>query len=149
MPSQVFANLGNGTFAEVSAEILGPFFQSRALGRALAELDWNRDGRQDFCVSYIHAPTALLTNRTEIANHRLIVHLGGTRVSRDAYGVVGTVRVGKRRLTRHLAAGGGYLVTNQRRLWFGLGHAESVDELMIVWPGGAVQRFERLPADCE
>ena len=149
MPSQVFANLGNGAFVEVSADLLGPFFQKRALGRGLAELDWNRDGRQDFCVSHIHAPTALLTNCTESANHRLIVHLVGTRVSRDAYGAVGVARVGERRLTRHLTAGGGYLVTNQRRLWFGLGPAESVDELMIVWPGGAVQRFERLPADCE
>ena len=37
----------------------------------------------------------------------------------------------------------------QRRLWFGLGPAEAVDELIITWPGGAVQRFKGLRTDQE
>ncbi|MEZ6063799.1 MAG: FG-GAP-like repeat-containing protein [Planctomycetaceae bacterium] len=149
MPSQVLANLGDGTFAEVSAETLGPFFHFRGLGRGLAELDWNRDGRQDFCVSYIHSPLTLLSNQTPAQNHRLVIRLIGTQSNRDAFGTVATVRAGNRTLMRQLAASGGYLVSNERRLWFGLGRSPVADELVVTWQSGRVQRFENLAADQE
>lgn len=149
MPTQLLANLGDGTFTEVSADTLGPYFQIKALGRGLTELDWNRDGRQDFCVSYIHSPVALATNESATDDHRLVVLLVGIRGARDAFGAIASVRAGERTMTRQLIAGSGYMAANERRLWFGLGAAQAVDELTITWPGGAVQRFERLKADQE
>jgi hypothetical protein len=149
MLPQLFANCADGTFVETLPESLGPFFQTRSLGRGLAVLDWNRDGRQDFCVSSIHSPVALVTNLTPGPEHRLVVRLVGTRVGRDAYGAVGTVAVGNRRLTRHLSAGSGFQAANEAFLWFGLGPSETVDELVITWPGGAAERWQNLPADRE
>jgi hypothetical protein len=73
----------------------------------------------------------------------------GTRSARDAFGAIGTVRAAERQLTRHLAAGSGYLAANERRLWFGLGEAELVDELVITWPAGVVQRFKGIRSDQE
>ncbi|HEV7225721.1 MAG TPA: FG-GAP-like repeat-containing protein, partial [Pirellulales bacterium] len=53
MPPQYFRNLGGGRFAERPAEELGDYFQGKYLGRGLARLDWNRDGREDFVVSHL------------------------------------------------------------------------------------------------
>ena len=149
MPTQVLANLGDETFFEVPAETLGPFFQFDGLGRGLAEFDWNRDGRQDFCVSFIHSPLALLSNQTPVDNHRIVIRLIGTRTSRDGFGTVVTVRAGRRTFMRQLTAGNGYLVSNERRLWFGLGQSPMIDELVVNWPSGLVQQFDRLEANQE
>ncbi len=149
MPTQVIANVGDGTFQQVPAESLGPFFQFRGLGRGLAEVDWNRDGRQDFCVSYIHSPFALLSNQTPVQCHRLVIRLIGTESSRDAFGTIATVRTEDRQQTRQLTAGSGYLVSNERRLWFGLGQSSTIDELTVTWPAGRIQRFSNLSADRE
>jgi len=149
MPTQVLANLGDETFLEVPAETLGPFFAFAGLGRGLVECDWNRDGRQDFCVTSIHAPLALLSNQTPEKKHRLVIRLIGTRTSRDAFGTVATVKAAGRKLMRQLTAGSGYLVSNERHLWFGLGQSPMIDELELAWPSGLVQRFEKLEADQE
>jgi tetratricopeptide (TPR) repeat protein len=147
MPPQLFANQADGAFAEANPAELGPFFQRNALGRGLAVLDWNRDGRPDFCVSHIHSEVALESNATADYQHRLVVRLVGTEGARDAYGAVGRARVGQRQLTRHLAAGNGFQAVNEPFLWFGLGPAETVDELEITWPGGKSQRWQNLAGD--
>jgi len=149
MPPQLFSNQAGGSFAEVKGSELGPFFERNALGRGLAVLDWNRDGRPDFCVSQIHSPVALVSNATPDYGHRLVVRLVGVRGARDAYGSVGIARVGQRKLTRHLAAGSGFQAANEPFLWFGLGASGSVDDLAITWPGGKVERWQNLPADRE
>ncbi len=149
MPTQVFANSGNGTFAEVPPDVLGPFFRTRALGRGLAVCDWNRDGRQDFAVSYIHHPAALVTNQTSTRNNRLVVRLVGTAMSRDAFGTVAHVQAGSLRLMRQLTAGSGYLSSNQRHLWFGLGAEDVVQELTVRWPRGIEQHFRNIAANQE
>ncbi|MEX2408640.1 MAG: Smr/MutS family protein, partial [Rhodovibrionaceae bacterium] len=59
MRPQYFRNLGGGRFRELRAQELGPFFAGEYLGRGLARLDWNRDGREEAVISHIDAPAAL------------------------------------------------------------------------------------------
>src|SRR6185369_14929592 len=77
MPPQVFRNQQGRRFTEVPGDTLGTFFQGRYLGRGLAKLDWNRDGRADVGISHLHAPFALLTNRTPSTGRLLTVRLAG------------------------------------------------------------------------
>ena len=82
MSPQYFRGLGQGKFAERPAVELGEFFQGKYLGRSLARLDWNRDGREDFVVSHLDAPAALATNTSTETGHYLAVQLRGVKSSR-------------------------------------------------------------------
>lgn len=149
MPMQYYHNVGNGQFAEGTADELGPFFAAKHLGRGMARLDWNRDGREEVVVSHLHEPAALLTNTTAEYGHFLALHLRGVQSGRDAIGatVVMKSRLGTR--VRQLTAGDGYQASNQRLLVFGLGQETAIDELEIRWPSGLRQAFAEVPADCE
>ncbi|HEV3340203.1 MAG TPA: CRTAC1 family protein, partial [Pirellulales bacterium] len=149
MRPQYFRNLGRGRFAEADGERLGPFFTQLHLGRGLARLDFNRDGREDFVVSHLDAPAALVSNETKSAGHFLALDLHGTRSARDAIGTRVTVSAGGKTWTRELTAGDGYMASNQRQLVFGLGPCTSLDEIRVLWPSGTQQTFAGVPADAE
>lgn len=147
MRTQFFLNIGAGQFQEVAPATLGPFFQDTHLGRGLARLDWNRDGRDDFAVSHLLEPTALLTNETAEPGHFLCVSLRGTRLSRDAIGATVEITAGTHRAVKQLTAGDGYNASNERVLNFGLGPAEQIESLSIRWPGGEVHTWQGIKAD--
>ncbi len=149
MPPQYMRNTGGGNFAELTAESLGPYFQGRYFGRALATLDWNRDGREDVCISHLESPAALLTNTTPAVGNHLAVRLRGVASNRDAIGAIVTVEAGGLKRVKHVIGGDGYLVSNQRQLVFGLGAEASVDRLSIRWPSGTTQVFEQVPPNQE
>lgn len=148
MPMQYYHNLGAGQFFEATPDELGPFFGSQHLGRGLARLDWNRDGREEVAVSHLGEPAALLMN-TSNGGHFIAVHVRGVQSDRDAIGttVVVTSKIGTR--VRQLTAGDGYQASNQRLLVFGLGEHAEIDGLEIRWPSGLRQSFDEVPADCE
>ncbi|HWB10067.1 MAG TPA: FG-GAP-like repeat-containing protein [Pirellulales bacterium] len=149
MRPQYFRNLGGGRFAEVDAERLGAFFRQPHLGRGLARLDFNRDGREDFVVSHLDESVALVSNETPDAGHFLALVLHGTRSAREAIGTRVTVSVRDKTQTRELTAGDGYMASNQRQLVFGLGPCDSLDEIRVEWPSGSRQVFQDVPADVE
>ncbi len=149
MPPQYFRNVGGGRFIEKSAASLGPYFETRHLGRGLARLDWNRDGREDFAVSHIQSPAVLITNQTAGAGHFLAVRLVAVNSARDAIGAMATLTAGDFTRVRELTAGDGYFASNQRELVFGLGNREEIAKLVIGWPSGGKQQFFDLQVDRE
>jgi len=149
MPCQVFRNQQDGRFEEVPARQLGRFFEGRFLGRGLARLDWNRDGREDFAVSFLQSPAALVENRTQAAGHFLVVRLHGVESARDAIGARVTVKCGSWTSRQQLTAGDGYQASNQRQLVFGLGAQDRIDTLEIRWPSGRIQQLAGMPVDGE
>ncbi len=136
MPPQFFSNRGAGRFCEADSSAMGPFFQERMLGRGLAVLDWNNDGREDAVVTHLDRPLALLENRSAEPGHWIKVRLVGRSGDREAIGATVTVVSENGTRTRQLTAGDGYLVANERHLVFGLGAADRVQELRVRWRGG-------------
>ena len=149
MPAQFFRNVGAGRFEEAAAAELGPFFAKKQLGRGLARLDWNRDGREDVVISHLDGPAALLTNQTLHTGHFLALRLIGVASSRDAIGAQVVIRCGGRDRMRQLTAGDGYQASNQRQLVFGLGNSERIEKLSIRWPSGRREEFANVAADAE
>jgi tetratricopeptide (TPR) repeat protein len=145
MRPQFFHNLGGGRFKELSDETLGAFFARPQLGRGLARLDWNRDGREDFVVSQIRSRAALVTNVTPGAARFIAVSLRGGS-SRDAIGTTVRVRFGDRIQSQQLVAGDGYQASNERKLVFGLGQAHRADSIEVRWPNGKTQTFGTFPS---
>ena len=147
MPPQYFRNIGGGQFRELPASQLGPFFSGRYLGRGLARIDWNLDGLDDFAVSHIGSPAALLTNTTAEHGHFLTIRLRGSETSRDAIGTEVEIQRGDRNIVKTLFGGDGYQASNHRQLTIGLGDQIRVGSLLVRWPDGRQQRWNDVPAD--
>ncbi len=146
MPPQLFHNRGVGKFVELSAAGLGPYFQQNLLGRSLIGLDWNRDGRQDVCVTHLDAPAALLTNQSQATGNWLGLRLCATTTARDAIGARVRLTAGDRTWLKQVKAGDGYMAANERRLVFGIGKNTQAELIEITWPSGIREVYRDLPA---
>ena len=149
MQPSYFTNDGHGHFAEVPPETLGPYFQQKHLGRSVARLDWNRDGREDLVVCHMRAPVALLTNTTKNPGHYLTIRLVSTGSARDSIGTTVEVVAGGKKTVRQLTAGDGFQASNERSLVFGLGSNTAAESVVIHWMSGRDQRLAAIPADQE
>jgi tetratricopeptide (TPR) repeat protein len=140
-----------GGFVEAFADTLGEWFAKEQLGRSVARLDWNRDGRDDLAVSHLDTPAALLANTTDrsASGNFLSLRLVGVKSNRDAIGAIVKIEADGLVLQRHLAAGDGYQSSNERRMTVGLGPAEKIDRVTVRWLGGIEQSFEDLPVNSE
>jgi len=149
MPAQVFQNDGLGHFTEPTDSTLGAYFGIRQLGRAVAILDWNRDGLEDVAITHLDTPATLLTNQSHPVGNALRLNLRGTASSRDAIGTRVTVEVNGRTLTRQLTAGDGFQASNQRQLVVGIGTATQIDRLTVRWPQGSTLITTSVPINTE
>lgn len=145
MLPQFFRNAGDGRFVLFSPEQAGEYFGRKYLGRGLARLDWNRDGRMDFVVSNIGMPASLVSNRSTDTGHFFNVRLHGTTAARDAIGSKVEVATDQGSWKKQLLAGDGYMASNQRMLQFGVGAATEVSQLRVTWPSGNTAMVENLP----
>jgi hypothetical protein len=149
MRAQVFLG-GGGRFEEMDGRNVGEYFERAQLGRALAALDWNRDGRPDLAATHLDSPAALLLNHSPPPGGFLKVYLVGDASSRDAIGTVVELRTAAgRTLRKQLVAGDGFHASNERVLHFGLGSAAGIAELRVRWPSGKEQGWSGLEADRE
>ena len=145
MRPQLFVNNG-GRFLDHSDEA-GAYFSQLSLGRALAKIDWNRDGREDLVVTHLQTPAALLTNTTSHAGNFLSVELTGVASGRDAIGARVRVSAGDESWWRQLTAGDGYQASNERRLLFGLGPHVVAESVTVQWPAGGTDTLYDLPVN--
>lgn len=147
MPTQVFCNTGAGRFREVPPAECGEFFQHLRMGRSLATLDWNRDGRTDLLLSPLDENIALLENQSPDSGNWLALRLIGTASARDAVGTVVTISTSGLTHRRQLTGGDGLQASNERLLRFGIQSHEVVERIVVEWPSGRVQEFTDLPAN--
>jgi len=157
-----FLNLGEGTFADVSSTSGLDFPDD---GRAIALTDWDLDGDLDLWIANRNGPQVrFLRNDLKTDNRFLAIRLEGTSCNRDAIGARVEVILNRDeatsvesnsaaeephpvRLIKTLRAGEGYLAQSSKWLSFGLGSANEIDEVVVRWPGGDVQRFTSLKPD--
>jgi hypothetical protein len=102
------------------------------------------------------APVALLANRTSVSGHILSLRFVGVASNRDGTSaralatLHGAAADGSDRvLLRECVAGEGYLGSNDKRLWFGLGKRDRIDTLEVHWPSGRIDQFHDVHADHE
>jgi hypothetical protein len=141
LPNSVFANRGDGTFADASAAS-GDAFQVARAHRGLGVADLDGDGRLDVVTSALGEPAELWVNDGGEGNAWLRVELTGTRSNRDGIGAV--VRVGAQANAMSTAVG--YASSSHAGVHFGLGRADKVD-VEVTWPAGAVQRLAGVSAN--
>jgi hypothetical protein len=128
-------------FKEISARG-GDYFAKPHLARGVAFGDLNNAGRMDLIVSHINEPVAVLRNVADVSKNHW---LGFSLVGKENADVVGTklsLVVGDRTLSRFATGGGSYASSNDHRHVFGLGEADTVGRLTVLWPDGSEQHFD-------
>ncbi len=136
-------NLGDGRFERADG---GPGFALPQAGRGSALGDVDGDGDPDLLVEGLDEAPVLLRNDSPGQGRRLVVELVGRGTNRDAVGARVVARCGERRMLRLVGTCSGFLSSDDRRLYLGLGDAARVDELVITWPEGDEERVQDLAA---
>ncbi|MFQ5349118.1 MAG: CRTAC1 family protein, partial [Thermoanaerobaculia bacterium] len=145
-PTQLFRNTGGGRFEEVTTGAGGDLATPRvARGGAHADLDG--DGDQDLVLTTNGGPAAVFENRGAANGHWLAVDLEGTTGNRDGIGAVVEITAGSAKQSWLVRTGGSYCSQSQLYPTFGLGEASKVDEVVVRWPSGTVQRRRGVTAD--
>ncbi len=132
--NSIFANLGDGTFRDASAEA-GEGFRVAKAHRGSGFADFNNDGKIDVVVTALGEPVELWQNLSPDDNHWLILKLIGTRSNRDGIGA--RIRLGNQ--SNHMTTAVGYASSSHQGVHFGLGKTEKIDKIEIRWPSGIVQ----------
>ncbi len=109
--------------------------------RSAVIFDVDRDGDLDVVTNEFNAPPmVLISNLTEKTRVRYVeVKLTGTKSNRDGLGAVVKVTAGGSTYTKVLDGNSGYLSHSVHPLYFGLGAAESIDGIEVLWPSGQKQ----------
>jgi len=131
-PNQVFMNDGRGGFTDATAA--SGLAAAAATHRGCGVADFDGDGREDIVVLVAGGHAELWKNESEPERHWLNVRLVGSRSNRDAIGA--RVIVGNQ--VRTMTTAVGYASSSYAGLHFGLGGAEQVDQVQVIWPSGVV-----------
>ena len=145
-PKQLFRNLGNGQFADVTAQA-GAVLSRPEVSRGAAFGDVDNDGDTDVVVANDNGPIRLLINHVGSVNHWIGVRVVGHQ-GRDIVGArVGIVRASGPTLWRRVRADGSYASANDPRVLVGLGNTPSVSSVRVEWPGGSTEEWTNVPLD--
>jgi hypothetical protein len=142
--NQLFHNLGDGTFHEVSEEA-GAAFEPSNVSRGALFGDIDNDGDTDVIIVNNNGPARVLANERGSAaawlGFRVVMGgisrtVAGTRFeTREPDGGV---------LSRTVRTDGSYLSAGDPRALLGLGTEEAKRDVLVKWPSGLDQRYRSL-----
>jgi hypothetical protein len=146
----LYLNDGHGNFTGATT---GSLVSDVTISAGTAWSDIDLDGDLDLFVANwggSDEDNALYRNQIR-GRHWLVVRLVGQRSNRMGLGARVAVRAKidgrQRRLTRWMLPATGYASQNEPIIHFGLGDAEALEVLEVVWPSGVIDRIEAPSVD--
>ena len=146
-PPHLFVNQGDGRFLD-HAPATGGALGQHMIARSVSKADYDKDGDLDMLVTENNGPVHLFRNDSD-RGKVLRVRLGSRNGNADAIGATVTAFIDGFPQVRRVRTGSSYLSSSEKVLSFGLGDAEQVDRLSVVWPSGQSDSLAALPVDIE
>jgi hypothetical protein len=140
-PKELYRNLGNGRFEEISSGVAGDLSAPRP-ARGAAFGDYDNDGDIDVLVINVNSMPSLYRNDGGSRKAWIGFRLIGSSSNRDAIGARVEIEAGGRTQVGEVRSGGSYLSHNDMRVHFGVGSAERVDRIRIRWPNGNTETLQ-------
>jgi Tfp pilus assembly protein PilF len=141
---RVFRNRGDGTFEDAS-HALGLDAVKLQSPRGLIAADVDGDGAADLIVTQLNAPPVVLRNIGANKNHFVRIDLSGYADNKTALGVKVETFANGHWQKWELAGASGYQTQGPPQILVGLGDADGIDLLRILWPTGVLQDEIDLP----
>ncbi|HEX4036958.1 MAG TPA: FG-GAP-like repeat-containing protein [Acidobacteriaceae bacterium] len=135
---RVLRNLGPKGFEDVSAA-LGLDRVKIHDGRALITADVDGGGAADLIVTQLYSPPIILRNVGGNANRSLRIALTGLADNKTAIGTKVEVLANGMWQKFEVQGGSGYLSQGSTEILAGLGKADHVDVVRLLWPTGVPQ----------
>ena len=145
-PNALLENDGTGRFRSIAAAN-GAFCGRANVARPLCAGDLDNDGDVDLVAGTTAGRVLLLENVAPRRGHWLTVRAVDPALHRDATGAVVSVTAGAKTWQRLLQPASSYLSSHDPRAHFGIGDAETVDAIEVLWPDGTRERFPGGAAD--
>ncbi len=147
--SQLFRNEASGRRFRETTGAAGAAFALSEVSRGAAFGDIDNDGNVDIVVTNNNGPVRLLRNETgtRLGHHWLEVRLAAEKGNRYGIGARVEVEQAGRRQVRRVGTDGSYLSASDVRVHFGLGQETRVEAVVVEWPDGAREAWERVKAD--
>jgi enediyne biosynthesis protein E4 len=147
MKPQLFRNEGKRKFTEVSRKAGKPFGRA-VVGRGAAYGDYDNDGDLDILMTTNGGPAYLLRNDGGNQNRFVRIKAVGVNANRSGIGakVVVTLPDGSSKW-QVVHSGSSYCSQSELPLTFGLGTADKVARVEVVWPSGKVDKLTDLGAN--
>ncbi len=143
-PNRTFLNVRGKTFLDISHLTTA---DSEGDGRSVVPMDFTHDGRMDLVVRQATKGPLLLYENRLPARHSLTVSLRGRESNRLGIGARVVARLENRKVVRELYPQNGFRSQEPANIHLGLGEAQHVDTLVVHWPSGKTQRFDKIAAD--
>lgn len=132
--NNVYRNLADGTFADVTGEA-GSGVEIVRSSRVLLPVDLEGDGDIDLLVTSLNDAPVLLRNDA-LPRNWLAVRLVGRQSNRDGIGAKVTLEAGGRRQIREIRSNASYAGATLPVAHFGLLEVDRIDRLEVRWPSG-------------
>lgn len=142
--NRAFLNVGGRNFLDIS-HISGA--DTDGDSRSAITVDFNHDGRLDLVLRQAGSQPIVLYESRFPQRHFLQVTLRGRAGNRLALGSRLMAFVGEQQIVRELYPLNSFRSQQPLAVHFGLGEAERVDKVVVLWPSGRKQTFSGLPAN--
>lgn len=146
IPNYLFKNNGDLTFRKVSDDWgMDTYFNT--CGAAYADLD--NDGDLEIVINNIDSAAIIYKNmsREQKLGNYLSFRCKGNTSNTYGLGTVITIKIGSTMQSFEINATRGLASSVAPYAYFGLGNASKVDEVIVTWPGGAVETLKNVKAN--
>ncbi|MCI0568467.1 MAG: CRTAC1 family protein, partial [Acidobacteria bacterium] len=159
MKNQLFWNAGQPRGYFEVGEVAGDSFKLENVGRGAAVADYDQDGDLDIAVGVNGGQARLLRNEGGNRDAWVRVVLRGAAhglagrgkaklaTSSFATGALVRLKSGGASQIRMVGGSSSYLSQSPPgEVWFGVGRADSIEKMEVIWSDGSRQEFTHLPA---